>query len=293
MRVFLNLCSGLSRAGIPYRVNDYRYIRSHPEELACVIGKTHVLEKLQAPNPILFGAAVFSHPVEYPDFFQRYGSVRRILVPCEWMRRMWIKYFPSETVKVWPVGIDTDLWCPVEDKKGTVLIYDKIRWEHEFHEGRLLNPIREALRNRGYSFREIRYGFYDEEAFRALLNESRAMIFLCEHETQGIAYQQALSSGVPILAWDRGGDWQDPSFYPHRVRHSPVTSVPYFDERCGERFRDLQELETRIDPFMTKAVSGLFEPREFIIENLTLEKCARDFANIAKKESGSVDPENY
>ena len=35
------------------------------------------------------------------------------------------------------------------------------------------------------------------------------MVFLCEHENQDIAYQQALACGVPILAWDRGGYWQD------------------------------------------------------------------------------------
>ena len=46
------------------------------------------------------------------------------------------------------------------------------------------------------------------------------MIFLCEHETQGIAYQQALSRNVPILAWDRGGDWQDPTYYPERVSNT-------------------------------------------------------------------------
>jgi glycosyltransferase involved in cell wall biosynthesis len=40
------------------------------------------------------------------------------------------------------------------------------------------------------------------------------MVFLCEHETQGFAYQQALSCGVPIIAWDRGGLLQDPKLLP-------------------------------------------------------------------------------
>src|SRR5215510_7237713 len=30
-RVFLNLCAGLDRVGIPYRINDYRYVQKHPE----------------------------------------------------------------------------------------------------------------------------------------------------------------------------------------------------------------------------------------------------------------------
>src|SRR5277367_619112 len=111
-----------------------------------------------------------------------------------------------------------------------VLIYDKVRWDHDLYETSLLQPIRSVLRKNGRSFTEIRYGDYREESFCHLLSRCRTMIFLCEHETQGIAYQQALSCGVPILAWDRGGYWQDPSYYPHKVAFNPVTSVPYWDE---------------------------------------------------------------
>jgi len=35
LRVFLNLCAGLDRLGIRYRVNDYGYIARHPDELGC------------------------------------------------------------------------------------------------------------------------------------------------------------------------------------------------------------------------------------------------------------------
>ena len=114
-----------------------------------------------------------------------------------------------------------------------MLIYDKVRWEHERYEAGLIAPIRAALRHAGRSVEEIRYGYYEEDDFRAALSRARTMIFLCEHESQGIAYQQALSCGVPILAWDRGGPWQDPSYYPEGVVYGPVTSVPYWDARCG------------------------------------------------------------
>ena len=61
-RVFRNLCAGLDNLEVPYRVNDYGYIKQHPDEVACIIGKPHVLDKIKWANPILFGAAVFSHP---------------------------------------------------------------------------------------------------------------------------------------------------------------------------------------------------------------------------------------
>src|SRR5207249_3719550 len=93
-------------------------------------------------------------------------------------------------VQAWPVGIDTELWQPSKPAKKTidVLLYDKVRWEHDRYEGALIDPIRRTLRNGGRSFREIRYGFYEEKDFHQALLEARTMIFLCEHEGQGIAY---------------------------------------------------------------------------------------------------------
>ena len=51
-RVFLNLCAGLRRLGVGYRVNDYRFARQHPSERVGIIGKPHVLAKLAWRNPI-------------------------------------------------------------------------------------------------------------------------------------------------------------------------------------------------------------------------------------------------
>src|SRR5205823_11483062 len=133
-----------------------------------------------------------------------------------------------------------------------VLLYDKVRWKHDEYERTLLDPIRKELEHRGLHFREIRYSYYREEEFHKLLSEARAMIFLCEHETQGIAYQQALSAGVPILAWDRSGYWRDPAFFPDRVKFAPVSSVPYWDERCGLKFGDVSEFGFKLDEFLDR-----------------------------------------
>lgn len=273
MRVFLNLCEGLKMLGVGFRVNDYRYIRCHPEEVACIIGKPHVLDKIAWSNPILFGAAVYSHPSDDPELFQRL-DIRKVLVPGEWMREM-CEPFWGEKVAAWPVGIDTDKWCEESDSKHyDVLIYDKVRWEHERYENELISPIRTALKERGLSFAEIRYGYYREEDFKSLIQSSRSMIFLCEHETQGIAYQQALACGVPILAWDRGGFWQDPNFYPERVKYGPVSSVPYWDERCGMKFKNADELKVTLDVFLATATAKGYRPRDYVMENLTLQKSA-------------------
>jgi hypothetical protein len=183
----------------------------------------------------------------------------------------------GEAVSAWPVGIDTATWMWIRDTRKTsdFLIYDKVLWEHEKYEASLIEPIRQELRRRGFTYSEIRYGYYEEEVFRERLRSCKAMIFLCEHETQGIAYQQALACGIPILAWDRGGYWQDPEFYPHRVKFAPVTSVPYWDERCGRKFVHLAEFSEQLSVFW--ATLANYSPRDYILQNLTLEICARKY----------------
>ncbi len=281
-RMFLNLRAGLDRIGVGYRVNDYAHARRNPRELACILGKPFVLEKVAWRNPILFGPATFDHPILDPGLLQR-CPVRRVLVPGPWMKEMWRPYW-DEPVAAWPVGIDTDAWQPgsVACKRIDVLLYDKVMWGRDRGERELIERIRHALRAAGRSVREIRYGFYREEEFRSALAECRVMIFLCEHETQGIAYQQALASGVPILAWNPGGAWRDPAFYPHRVTFEPVSSIPYWDERCGAAFAAVAEFATAWSHFWDEFQRGAYNPRAYVMENLTLEKCAADYVAIAK-----------
>ncbi|MDQ3524024.1 MAG: glycosyltransferase family 1 protein [Chloroflexota bacterium] len=280
-RVFLNLCAGLREIGIAFRVNDFRHAREHPRELACIIGKPWLLDIMPWRNPILFGAAVFSHPSDDPDLFER-RPVRRVLVPGPWMQRMCEPYWGSR-VQAWPVGIDTARWTPLAaaPKDTDLLLYDKVRWERGQLEPDLLAPIKASMRAQGTSFIELRYGHYRERDFQQALARCRGMVFVCEHETQGIAYQQALSSGVPVLAWDRGGPWQDPTYYPHRVVYEPVTSVPYWDDRCGLRFRDIEAFPACLERFMGGLAAKRFDPRSYVLEELTLAARAREYASIA------------
>ena len=138
--VFLNLKKGLDKLQYPYRVNDFKYARKHPEELICIIGKPNVLFDNHWKNPILFGASVFSHPIDCPNLFEKY-PVKKILVPGEWVRKMFEPYY-GENVVAWPVGIDVDYWSPSHEKKTfDFLIYDKVYWDRKEREKDLISPI--------------------------------------------------------------------------------------------------------------------------------------------------------
>jgi len=287
LRVFVNLRAGLDRIGVKYRVNDYRHAHSNPSELVCIVGKSIALTSRNWRNPVLLGAAIEIHPVDDPAVLTPW-DVKKVLVPSQWVKKMCDPFW-GDLVDVWPVGIDTDLWRPAgDDKEFDVLLYDKVRWEHDRYESSLIEPIRAVLRASGHSVIEIRYGFYREEDFHAALGKCRAMIFLCEHETQGIAYQQALSCGVPIMAWDRGGPWRDPAYFPDKIVFAPVTSVPYWDERCGVRFVDGQDFAAKWPAFWEAVRANSFRPRDYILENLTLERCARHYLSIAERVAGAA-----
>ncbi|MDO3627490.1 hypothetical protein [Mucilaginibacter sp. BT774] len=276
--VAINLMKGLDLLGVPYRLNDFKYIRNHPEEIACIIGKPHVLFNHEWRNPTIFGAGVYSHPADCPELLSKYPNVKRILVPGEWIRDMFEPYY-HEKVVAWPVGIDTDDWSG--SIKGVpevdFLIYDKVRWDHEKYQKTLIDPICRTLEENAQSYEFIKYGSYKPNQLKNMLRGAKAVIFLCEHETQGLAYQQILATGTPILAWERGGYWQDPSYYPG-IKYQPVSAVPYWDDRCGMKFTGTADFPKQLKTFLSQI--SLFNPRSYITENLTLEKCARSYLDI-------------
>jgi hypothetical protein len=279
--VFYNLIAGLKKLNISYRLNDYRYCKAHPAEIACVIGRDQVLDKTDWKNPIIFGAAFGINPVAHPDILKKY-PIKKLLVPGTWVKEFFSPY-GDENVIVWPVGIDTDRWKPSVGSKTTdVLIYNKIRWDQAVLENTLVGPVKEQLTARGLSYKEIKYGHYKPEALEKLIAECKFGIFLCEHETQGIAYQQMLAGGLPLLAWDRGGFWQDPSWYPHTIQFKPVTSVPYWDERCGLKFQSFAGFGAQLDNFLSLNDENRFDPRAYILENLTLAACAANYVQVVK-----------
>ena len=76
---------------------------------------------------------------------------------------------------------------------------------------------------------------------------------------------------------DRGGCWQHPQYYPPHVKFGPVSSVPYWDARCGKKFAKPQEFAERFDHFWDSVRGGAYAPRDYIMLNLSLERCAQAY----------------
>lgn len=281
-KVFINLCLGLDKLGVPYEVN-LPFRKLDRSDRIGVLGRgRRCLEGYDRPNPIVAGIGLMTHPSEWPNLCEEYPVVK-YLQHSEWANEVYKPYFGGRCT-LWPVGINTNLWKPNAPKDKTVdfLIYNKIRWNYEQRHIELLSHIRSQLNKRGLSFEELRYGSYKPEDYRDALKRCRAMIFLCEHESQGIAYQECLSTDTPILAWDQG--WcLDPNRFAWGMPEIPATSVPFWDSRCGVKFDSIDRFPDKLEEFLDKLNLKGFAPREYILENLTLEICAQRYLEILEK----------
>jgi len=283
-RVFLNLTRGLDRIGVAHRVNDFRHMRQHEEEPVCLIGQPQLLRSFRPHTPLLFGPALYNHPVD-DEALPRRHAIRRIVVPSPWVKEMFSKVWPN-LVSVWPVGIDTETWLPAAGttKDIDVLVYEKLFRDRDRHRIALVEPMIAELRRRGLSVSYLRYGFYREPELLALSRRAKSMIYLSPHETQGIAVEQMMAANVPVMAWDPGGDWQSLDYLLRGVRFGPVTSVPYWDDRCGVKFTNLEDFRAALARFWPGVQRGSFAPRQMILDNgLTLETAAQAYVDLVDK----------
>lgn len=280
---FLNLCEGLKQNGIKFSVNDYKNLAKSANPVAIVIAPEKILDKIPSHMPIIYGPGICSHPSQLN--WQKY-NIKRLIIPCNWLAEMYKRDMLVQIpFSVQPIGIKTNIWCPLlNSSKDLVIVYDKVRWERETYETDLINPIIDHLIAKfGDKVKVLRYGNYKEADFLYLAQHAMFMVFLCEHETQGFAYQQVLSCDVPIFAWDRGGLWKDPFFYPDKVKFEPVSSVPYWDDSCGSKFLNFDGYLRNYERFYESFTSKHFKPREFILKNLAINKCANNFSEIINK----------
>jgi hypothetical protein len=277
-RCLQSLKAGLSRLGVPFEFNSDRAIARNPDQSVGLLGKRDALASWRWPNPIVCGPLMLDHPKDQPDLFERFNA-KLYLVAGPWMKAMFEPYF-GDRVRVWPVGVDSDLWrdFSAEAKTTDVLLYIKFMWDADRKEVEVLGPILDELKRRGLSWESIRAGSYSEQEYLAKLRRSRAMIFLSEHETQGLAYLEALSCNVPVLAWDQGW-WLDPKAKLYESKPVPASSVPYFSPECGLTFSTVSQFSPALDQFL----SGCYQPRDYVVRNFGLAEAAQNYLRLLER----------
>jgi len=272
---FEMLCRGLTEAGYIVHRNDYALARDNPDYPVGLVGGPALIDSWRLPNPAILGPTIYDQPGQAPRLFDD-PRFRSYVCLADWMHDLFETTYRGRCTK-WYCGIDAETWPDLSDQPKDVdfLIYDKVRWEHDHYAETLIAPLRRELDRRGLTHDTIRYLGHDHATFKRQLARSRNLLFLCENETQGIAYQEAMASGLPVLAWDRGF-WADPQWRDHLEAPPPASSVPFFSEACGERFVGAEDFAQTLDLFLSRRPR--YRPRDYVIQNLDFARSAALYA---------------
>jgi hypothetical protein len=192
--------------------------------------------------------------------------------PSKWVQELWINMNADKIlpVKQFAFPVDMQKFNQTNAVREKVFIYFKRRKPTEL---RLIATMLDARKIEYKIFDYVQR--YDEEDYLKYLQQCKYGIILDAHESQGFAIEEALSSNVPLLVWNTRYMSQEVG---GNYNNIPCTTIPYWDERCGEYFYEESELEKTFHIFTNKL--DTYKPREYIHENLSVDVCFDKFNKL-------------
>jgi hypothetical protein len=183
-----------------------------------------------------------------------------------------------------PFGIDTDSIQPVTnlEKRNKILIYFKHRHPHDLNY--VINNI-----PKDESIAVFNYGSYSDSEYKRSLQETKFVIWIGSHESQGFAFQECMAMNIPILLWDVKTMCDEfiygrNSFteYKDKGFELKATTANVWSEQCGIKFQDKEDFEKCFDE-MNKSWMN-FNPRKEIEENVSLTVAYHNLLKIVGLE---------
>ena len=263
-KVVDNLIKSLDQEKIDYAINEEKYEHNFLVQYDATAHEKH--SKIEQDTTII-GPQVWMFDGDGQFLIQNQNYYKKIIAPSEWVKNKFITKFnlPEDKLAVWPVGIEE--FDNIREVNYDCLIYFKRRDQSE------LDAVKKFLVSNGLSYRMVEYGTYGEDGFKQLVNSAKFCFLINGTESQGIAVQEIMSMGVPIIAWDIK-EWLDQG-EAYRV---PATSIPYWDERCGEVFFNIDDLDVTFSKFY--ATLDQYDPKAFIKDNLSFECSVKTLLDI-------------
>jgi len=247
-KVVRNTIEALKEESIDFSINENKYsfnfLMQYQHEIA------HKKHAELEHNTCVIG------PQFWP--FDSYGKFlignpnyyNKIIAPSRWVKDLFVNklLLPSNKVGVWAAPIK----APDISEKQSIdcLIYYKNRpIEH-------LEKVKSFLSTKKFTYLELNYGGYSQNDFKDALSKVRFCIIIDNTESQGIAIQEMMAVGKPLLVWDVK-EWD----YMGDEYKIPASSVPYWSDDCGEKFYYEDEFEftfqkfyDRIDRYNSKSL---------------------------------------
>jgi hypothetical protein len=204
-----------------------------------------------------------------------------LIIASEWVRCFY-RDVPSlaDRARVSPAGVNPDFWQPAgrSRERAAAIVYWKSGDEGFCQAVEAivrqcgLDPIR--IEARAGEHRRFTPAEYRDQLDRAALG-----VFLSAFETQGIALAEAWSMNVPTLVWDPRGDaeWRGRRF-------TSGSSAPYLTDATGVAFREIGELKPALERALQ--LRGSFQPRDWVLKNMTDAVCSSKLYELIKEETG-------
>jgi hypothetical protein len=197
--------------------------------------------------------------------------------PSDWARDVWRNSYFCHNIRIesLPFGVDTNKFnqiLPIE-KRNLIFVYYKSRNPNELHQ------IMNFLSQFNFEIKLFNYlTKYSESDYLNCLHNSKFGVWVGRHESQGFALEEALSCNVPLLVWDVKSMNQE---YGYNYQDIPATCIPYWDNRCGDSFKSISELPSVFNTFIRNLDN--YKPRDYILENLSMEQCEKKFIEVINK----------
>jgi hypothetical protein len=195
--------------------------------------------------------------------------------PSEWANNIW-KYhqeLPNNIkIKTLPFCVNTTRFFPIKpiETRTEIFVYYKNREPAEINY--ILNYF--ITKNKPIKLFHYRNG-YNENDYINTLQNAKYGIWVDAHESQGFALEEALSCDVPLLIWNiKSLNQEYGSNYPNLV----ASTIPYWDTNCGETFYEKEEFIHKLKTIEQNINN--YKPREFILNNLSMEICQRKFIEL-------------
>ena len=194
-----SLTRGLLGLGIDFRLNP---LRLSPEDRVGILSGAQALRwatRRKQPTRYVVGPNIHILASEDPGAFLS-DKVSRILVPSEWVLRLWSTDMPeiSHKLMVWACGVDFAYWNRGDwaNQNRRPLLYSKVDWPE------LASCVADTLQRAGLDFHFLSYGSYTPSRFRSILQQTSCVIYLGGSESQGIALLESWAMDVPTFVFD-------------------------------------------------------------------------------------------
>ena len=198
------------------------------------------------------------------------------VTPGELVRQMYEADCPALAGRcvAWPAGVDVEYWAPDASRDPAhVLVFEKpTRWPLESSAAYI-----DILQRKGYEVSVIRYGGYVPDQYRRLLRRSALMVGFASTESQGLAWAEAWSAGVPTLIWRQDAvTFEHPA---HGRRTYPTSTAPYLTPQTGAFFDGVESFARRVEEWETSP--SRFSPRAWVLAHMSDEVAARRYLAAA------------